>query len=47
MKRGERYVLPFEVDELSYDEAVSIAADTGVIAGDAGPLLETVVDRCV
>ena len=44
MKRGERYVLPFEVDELSYDEAVSIAADTGVIAGDAGPLLETVVD---
>lgn len=44
MKRGETYVLPFEVDELSYDEAVSIAADTGVIAGDAGPLLETVVD---
>lgn len=44
MKRGETYVLPFEVDELNYDEAVSIAADTGVIAGDAGPLLETVVD---
>lgn len=39
-----RYVVPFEVSELAYDEAVAIAADTGKISGDAGPLLETVVD---
>lgn len=43
VKQGN-YVVPFEVPELSYGEAVSIAADTGKISGDAGPLLETVVD---
>lgn len=44
MKREGLYRVPFEVVELSYDEAVAIAADTGKISGDAGPLLETVVD---
>ena len=38
------YQVPFTVPELSFDEAVRIAADTGTIPGDAGPLLETVVD---
>lgn len=38
------YRCPFPVKELSYDEAVRIAHDTGKISGDAGPLLETVVD---
>lgn len=44
MKREGLYRVPFEVVELPYDEAVAIAADTGKISGDAGPLLETVVD---
>ncbi len=35
---------PFDFEELTFDEAVRIAADTGSISGDAGPLLETVVD---
>ena len=43
-KRTDAYAVPFEVPELSFDEAVSLAADTGRISGDAGPLLETVVD---
>lgn len=44
MKRAGNYIIPFEVPELSYNDAVAIAADTGKISGDAGPLLETVVD---
>ena len=44
MKRQGVYSVPFEVAELAYDDAVAIAADTGKISGDAGPLLETVVD---
>lgn len=44
MKREGLYAVPFEVVELAYEDAVSIAADTGKISGDAGPLLETVVD---
>lgn len=43
-KRAGAYMVPFEVPELSFDEAVALAADTGCISGDAGPLLETVVD---
>lgn len=43
-KRTDAYAVPFEVPELSFDEAVSLAADTGRISGDAGPLLETVID---
>ncbi len=42
--RGAAYQVPFDIAELAFDEAVSLAADTGVISGDAGPLLETVVD---
>ncbi len=38
------YRVPFEIEELSFAEAVALAADTGTISGDAGPLLETVVD---
>ncbi len=38
------YTCPFSIEELAYDEAVRIAHDTGKISGDAGPLLETVVD---
>lgn len=44
MKREGLYRVPFEVVELPYEDAVIIAADTGKISGDAGPLLETVVD---
>lgn len=44
MKREGSYTVPFDVAELTYEDAVSIAADTGKISGDAGPLLETVVD---
>lgn len=40
----EPYRIPFDVPELAFDEAVRLAADTGTIPGDAGPLLETVVD---
>ena len=43
-KRTHAYAVPFEVPELPFDEAVALAADTGRISGDAGPLLETVVD---
>ena len=43
-KRSGLYTVPFEFDLLSFDEAVGLAADTGRISGDAGPLLETVVD---
>lgn len=43
-KRACAYAVPFEVPELPFDEAVALAADTGRISGDAGPLLETVVD---
>lgn len=43
-KRAGIYSVPFEVPELAFDEAVTLAADTGRISGDAGPLLETVVD---
>ena len=43
-KRSGLYSVPFEYPLLSFDEAVAMAADTGKISGDAGPLLETVVD---
>ena len=43
-KRAGAYTVPFEVPELGFDEAVALAADTGRISGDAGPLLETVID---
>ena len=43
-KRSGSYVVPFSFELLSFDEAVALAADTGRISGDAGPLLETVVD---
>lgn len=38
------YRVPFPVPELPFEEARRRAADTGVILGDAGPLLETVVE---
>ena len=41
-KRSGLYTVPFEFDLLSFDEAVGLAADTGRISGDAGPLLESV-----
>lgn len=44
MKREDIYSVPFEAPELSYADAVALAADTGKISGDAAPLLETVVD---
>ena len=43
-KRSGSYVVPFSFELLSFGEAVALAADTGRISGDAGPLLETVVD---
>lgn len=43
-KRSGSYVVPFSFELLSFDEAVGLAADTGRISGDAGPLLETVID---
>ena len=43
-KRSGSYSVPFSFDLLSFGEAVGLAADTGRISGDAGPLLETVVD---
>ena len=43
-KRTGSYVVPFSFELLSFGEAVALAADTGRISGDAGPLLETVVD---
>lgn len=39
-----RYHVPFEFDEMPFEEAVELAADTGRISSTAGPLLETVVD---
>lgn len=44
MRRQGVYAVPFDVEELPYEEAVAIAADTGKISGAAGPLLETVID---
>lgn len=44
MKREDAYAVPFDAPELTYEQAVSLAADTGKISGDAAPLLETVVD---
>lgn len=44
MARCKGYAVPFGFPELTYGEAVSMAADTGKISGDAGPLLETVID---
>ncbi|WP_297182489.1 folylpolyglutamate synthase/dihydrofolate synthase family protein [uncultured Enorma sp.] len=44
MEHLSPYAIPFDVPELPFEEAVALAADTGVISGDAGPLLETVVD---
>lgn len=41
---SERYRVPFEFPELSYDEAVRVAADTGMVVSKDGPLLETVID---
>lgn len=38
------YTVPFSYPLFSYEKAVSLASDTGVISGDAGPLLETVVE---
>lgn len=43
-KRVDAYRIPFEFGLLAYGDAVGIAADSGKIPGDAGPLLETVVD---
>lgn len=43
-RRTEHYHVPFACKELPFDRAVELAADTGSISGDAGPLLETVVD---
>ena len=43
-KRSGSYSVPFSFELLSFGEAVGLAADTGRISGDAGPLLETVVD---
>lgn len=41
--KTDAYRVPFSVEELAYEEAVRLAADTGTISGDAGPLLETVI----
>ena len=38
------YRVPFTVPQLSYEDALAIAHDTGRIASDVGPLLETVVE---
>ena len=38
------YTVPFSNPVFSFEKAVSLACDTGVISGDAGPLLETVVE---
>lgn len=43
-RASERYTVPFEFDELPFERAVELAADTGTVSGDAGPLLETVVE---
>ena len=41
-KRVQAYTVPFEVHELVYEEALSVAFDTGKIFGAATALLETV-----
>ena len=38
------YTVPFSYPVFSFEKAVSLACDTGVISSDAGPLLETVVE---
>ena len=38
------YTVPFAVPELTYDQALAAAHDTGKITSAAGPLLETVVE---
>ena len=51
-KRDYPYSVPFDVEELSYDDALAIARDIGHVpllsgeaaGGDTGPLLETVTD---
>ena len=46
-KRTFPYSVPFNFEELSYDDALAIARDTGKLPGagtGAGPLLETVID---
>ena len=43
-KRSHAYAVPFSVEPLLYNEAVELAADTGVLPGTTGPLLETVID---
>ncbi|MDO4436890.1 MAG: Mur ligase family protein [Coriobacteriaceae bacterium] len=43
-KNTSNFALPFSFEELAYERAVAIAADTGKIPGGTGPLLETVVD---
>ena len=43
-KRSDPYSVPFDVPLFSYTEAVRLAADTGMLPGTTGPLLETVVD---
>lgn len=44
MKQTKQYVVPFDVPELTFEEAVARASDTGIVLSDAGPLLETVVE---
>ncbi len=44
VRREGAYRVPFPVTELGFEDAVTLAADTGMVSGDAGPLLETVVD---
>ena len=43
-KRSDPYSVSFDVPLFSYTEAVRLAADTGMLPGTTGPLLETVVD---
>lgn len=42
-KRSQPYAVPFPVSELSYEEALALASDTGKIFGSGTALLETVV----
>ena len=42
--RSGLYEVPFSFRELSFDDAVALAADTGMISGGGDPLLETVID---
>lgn len=43
-KRSDPYSVSFDFPLFSYTEAVHLAADTGMLPGTTGPLLETVVD---